>query len=68
MTSHARITKSFRIPDGEYTRRYTPGDVATDPVHAKWAIENGFGQEIESSDKKAVPPKNKATAPAEVKA
>lgn len=62
---YARVTKSFRVAEGNATRKYTPGDVAKGRS-AKLAVDNGWGEKI--SEKAALPPENKVAAPAKNKA
>jgi hypothetical protein len=59
---HARITKSFRIAEGEGTRKYTPGDVAEGQA-AKLAVENGWGKKISQPEKAKSAPQNKSATP-----
>lgn len=53
----AKIIKSFRIAEGQGSRKYTPGDVAEGHA-AEWAVEHGYGVEI--GEKAMQAPTNKA--------
>lgn len=48
---HAKVTKAFRIAvEGTSdSRKYCPGEVA-EGAHADWAVENGYGAEIEAPE------------------
>jgi len=59
----AKITRSFRITEGEATRKYTPGQIAEGDT-AKWAIENGHGEELKEEKANQKPSNKAASKPA----
>lgn len=64
---NVRCTKTFRIAEGEGTRKYCAGEVITDKDSAKWALANGCGEkykpEPEAKAAKAKSNKAKGAAP-----